>query len=62
MRLHERAMLQAEIIGEYQNGIGELERYLASPKFREDTTVQVSDIFLRLNEIKNAVSKLGDVK
>lgn len=47
----ENAALKAEIAG-LREGIGRLESYLSLPKFREDPTVQVSDIFLRLEEIK----------
>ena len=31
-------------------GVVDLYRYLQSPKFRKDTTVQVGDIFLRLDQ------------
>ena len=37
-----------------EDGMTALRVYLSSPKFHEDTTVQVSDIFLRLDEMKSA--------
>lgn len=41
----------------YEEHIAELERYLASPKFKTDTTVQISDVQLRLHEMKREVWK-----
>jgi hypothetical protein len=35
-----------------------LKQYLYSDKFKRDTTVQISDIDLRLNEILNQLYKI----
>ncbi len=37
-----------EQLGEYQDMVYELNRYLDLPKFKEDTTVQVQDVRNRL--------------
>lgn len=53
MHLHEKVKLQHEMIIQYRQGLNELRRYLNSDKFRLDTTVQISDVILRLNELDN---------
>lgn len=40
----------------YREGLREMRRYLELDKFRHDTTVQVGDILLRINEIETAAS------
>lgn len=55
MRLHETVKQQALIIEEYEQSIASLNAYLNSSKFDTDTTVQVSDISLRLTELRLAV-------
>jgi len=53
MRLHEqRDVLLARLDG-YREGLEDLQRYLHGSKFNVDTTVQVSDILMRLQEIDN---------
>jgi hypothetical protein len=42
----------AELISIYES-LQDIQRYLSLPKFESDTTVQVSDIFLRINELKH---------
>jgi len=49
--------LQAENAA-YANGIKELRQYIESPKFHVDTTVQVSDIFARLQNVQDAVNSV----
>jgi len=54
MKLHEKVKAQKKIITAYREGIKELECYLNLPKFFiPNNTVNISDIFLRLNELKN---------
>ena len=55
MRLHEQVKQQALIIALYEEHITVLNSYLNSNKFDFDTTVQVSDISLRLTELRLAV-------
>lgn len=41
----------------YEDGIKEIESYLSLPKFfRPNNNVNTSDMFLRLNEIKNEIN------
>ena len=40
----------------WSSGLTDLQRYLESSKFHQDTTVQVQDVFLRLQEAKSAVN------
>jgi len=49
----------AEICG-LRAAISDLEQYLSSPKFWEDTTVQVNDIFSRLREAEVRTQNLID--
>tara|TARA_R110000803_G_scaffold183400_1_gene245744 strand:- start:568 stop:774 length:207 start_codon:yes stop_codon:yes gene_type:complete len=39
----------------------EIQRYLSLPKFESDTTVQVSDIFLRINELKHNATNASEL-
>ena len=58
MKLHEQVnqlKAEKEVLLE---GIKELKQYLYSSKFKSDTTVQISDIDLRLNEILNQLYKI----
>jgi hypothetical protein len=58
MKLHEQVNQlkdEKEVLFE---GIKELKQYLYSDKFKRDTTVQISDIDLRLNEILNQLYKI----
>ena len=55
MKLHEQVKHQAAVIEAYELHIMELNRYLNSSKFDIDTTVQVSDISLRLSELRLAL-------
>ena len=58
MKLHEQVNHlkdEKEVLFE---GIKELKQYLYSDKFKRDTTVQISDIDLRLNEILNQLYKI----
>ena len=60
MKLHEQVNQlkdEKEVLFE---GIKELKQYLYSDKFKRDTTVQISDIDLRLNEILNQLYKIED--
>lgn len=60
MRLHEQVKQQARIIQAYAEHVSTLNAYLNSIKFDIDTTVQVSDISLRLTELRLAVWKAED--
>ena len=55
MRLHEQVTQQAEVIAAYEEHIMALNTYINSSKFDYDTTVQVSDISLRLTELRLAI-------
>ena len=55
MRLHEQVKLQSEIIQQYKEDIADLRRHLNSSKFHQDTTIQVNDVLLKLNELDNEV-------
>jgi len=57
MRLHEQVKQLKDIIEAYEQHVGSLNVYLNSTKFDIDTTVQVSDISLRLTELRLAVWK-----
>lgn len=43
-------------------GLKELRQYLASPKFAVDTTVQIADIELRINEILNCLYRIETIE
>jgi len=58
MKLHEQVnqlKAEKEVLLE---GIKEIKQYLYSDKFKKDTTVQISDIDLRLNEMLNNLYKI----
>lgn len=58
MKLHEQVIqlkAEKELLLE---GIAEVKAYLYSDKFKRDTTVQISDIDLRLNEMLNNLYKI----
>ena len=55
----EQRLASAELCG-LRSGIEDLRRYLSSPKFHEDTTVQVKDIFMRLEEAERFALQLRD--
>jgi len=53
MRLHEQRDVLLARLDSYKDGLEDLQRYLHSSKFNVDTTVQISDILMRLQEIDN---------
>ena len=57
MGLHEKVEQQARIIAAYEQHVASLNTYINSSKFDIDTTVQVSDISLRLTELRLDVWK-----
>lgn len=56
MRVHEQRDQLAAIVAAYEDGLQDLRLYLSSPKFDEDTTVQVADVLRRLSGIQLAVN------
>lgn len=54
---NERQDLTAEVCG-LRGGLADLRRYLALPKFHEDTTVQVQDVLNRLEAIEAFAAEL----
>lgn len=60
MRLHLQVAQQARIIAAYEEHVLSLNAYINSTKFNVDTTVQVSDVNLRLTELRLAVWKAED--
>ena len=52
MKLHDRVKHQKELLSMYSAWLDELSYHLSTPKFHVDTTIQVSDIQLRISEIK----------
>lgn len=56
MRLHNQIKLANEKLEAYEEQLNILRSYLNSSKFSIDTTVQTSDIILRLNEIDATIS------
>ena len=58
MKLHEQVNQVNQEKEVLFQGIKELKTYLYSDKFKSDTTVQISDIDLRLNEILNQLYKI----
>lgn len=59
-RLQNENEAKARQVEELEAGIADLVSYLTSPKFNDDTTVQVSDVLLRLSEIKSAAQYAHD--
>ena len=60
MRLHEQVKHKDVLLETYSEWIIELERHLNLPKFYEDTSIQVADIKLRVNELKVELFKLDN--
>ena len=60
MKLHEQVNQLKDEKEVLLQGIKELKQYLYSDKFKRDTTVQISDIDLRLNEILNQLYKIEE--
>ena len=58
MKLHEQVNQLKDEKEVLFQGIKELKQYLYSDKFKSDTTVQISDIDLRLNEVLNQLYKI----
>ena len=58
MTLREQIAAKNVIIEAYEIGIVELNRYINSSKFSIDTTVQVGDIALRINELNSEIVRL----
>ncbi len=59
MKLHEQVKAQKkelEIVDDWTN---DLIRYLSLPKFQDDTYVNKSDIFSRVNDLKNSRFKIS---
>ncbi len=59
MKLHDRVKHQQELLSMYSDWIEDLSYHLSTPKFWEDTTIQVSDIQLRISEIKRNLFHAG---
>jgi len=56
MKLHEKCKMQEKLIDAYKEGIREIRSYLSLPKFYwPDNNVNVSDIFLRIEELNSIV-------
>ena len=53
--LHEQVKVHQDILATYKEHMNDIRRYLNSSKFNQDTTVQVGDIMLRLNELDNEI-------
>lgn len=59
MKLHEQLKVKNAIIKAYEEGIEEIRSYLSLPKFHwPDNQVNISDIFLRVNELKNHINDI----
>lgn len=50
--LKEESARKDREIAQLRQGLNDILGYLNLPKFHEDTTVQISDIILRIQEIK----------
>jgi len=59
MKLHDRVKHQQELLSMYSDWIEDFSYHLSTPKFWEDTTIQVSDIQLRISEIKRNLFHAG---
>ena len=57
--LQDKVARQEAVIAAYERGLSDLEFYLSLPKFREDPTVQIQDVFNRIANVRNRV---GDVE
>lgn len=60
MKLHEQVAHLKKMVDEQNDQNLDLRRYLNSSKFHIDTTVQVSDLFLRLDEGKRTMDALAE--
>ena len=58
MKLHEQVKQLKDEKELLLEGIADIKSYLYSDKFKHDTTVQISDIDLRLNEMLNNLYKI----
>lgn len=59
MKLYVKVQVQEKIIETYEKGIRELISYLNLPKFyRPNNYVNISDISLRLEELKNYINQI----
>lgn len=56
--LQKIAKARNQVILKAQEEINNLKTYLLSDKFREDTTVQTSDVLHRLEEIKQSMDNV----
>jgi hypothetical protein len=52
-KLRARIAELERVCNRYSEGMTDLEVYLTSSKFYEDTTVQTTDVLNRLSELKN---------
>ena len=57
MKLHEQVKYLDKQLSIYEEHLFSINQYLNSSKFDVDTTVQVSDISLRLTELRLALFK-----
>jgi len=60
MKLHDQVLHLKKMVAEQEDQNNELRRYLNSSKFHIDKTVQVSDLFLRLDEGKRTMDALAE--
>lgn len=58
LKSENQALRQA--IGAWERGLADLRGYLDSPKFWTDTTVQISDVFMRLTEARCRMTDVLD--
>ena len=59
MRLHEQVKVLKAQMETYKTGIDQIRRYLSSEKFWQDNSVNVKDIFLRLDEIQADINLIN---
>tara|TARA_B110000037_G_C17003882_1_gene458427 strand:+ start:850 stop:1038 length:189 start_codon:yes stop_codon:yes gene_type:complete len=59
MKLHDRVKHQKELLSMYSDWVDDLSYHLSTPKFHDDTTIQVADIQLRISEIKRNLFHAG---
>jgi hypothetical protein len=58
VKLQANEKVYNESLNQVQNSLNEIKRYLLSPKFHQDTTVQVGDILLRIDELESAYNNV----
>ena len=58
-RLQQELAAAQNQIKAFEQGIQDVEGYLCSSKFEEDTTVQASDVLRRIQEVKYSVTDAG---